>query len=428
MGALARILRLKSRQGNVVRIDSSAPAQKTASLCRQLLVDGGGVAASHLAAEILQLYRSFAPDGRREFFELLVKDFSPDPNYVGLAAEAYRNEPSAANLQRLQTVVEPPRQELFRRLNMAPEGTRELVEMRSQLLAEVDGNPHLEPVAADLGRVLASWFNTGFLTLQRIDWHTSAVILEKLIAWEAVHEIHGWEDLRRRLEADRRCYAFFHSALPDDPLIFIEVALTRGMSDRVQPLLDPNSQVGDPDSADHAIFYSITNCQQGLRGVPFGSFLIKQVVEDLQRNLPRLRTYATLSPIPGFRKWLNKEAGAADIRALLDGPNRIEMDQWPAESRERLLSACAFYLLHAKRENEPLDSVARFHLKNGARLERLDWMGDVSSSGIAQSAGLMANYVYEPGALQRNHERYAREGEIAVSSRIERLARRMSRK
>ena len=202
---------------------------------------------------------------------------------MAAAADAYRKDPSSDNLLHLQRVVEPPRQELFRRLNLAPEGTRALVQMRSQVLREIDGGADLETLAADLGHLLTSWFNRGFLTLQRIDWRSSAAVLQKLIEYEAVHQIQGWHDLRRRLEADRRCYAFFHSALAEEPLIFIEVALTRGMSDRVQPLLDPDSAVSDPQAADSAIFYSITNCQEGLRGVPFGSLLIKQVVEDLRR-------------------------------------------------------------------------------------------------------------------------------------------------
>lgn len=433
---LARIFGLKRKPAPVVGIDASRPVQKIVSLCRKLLSDDGAVGAGRMAADTLRAYSLLDKKSQLAFFELLLRDFSPDPAAIGLAADAYRLEPSPENLRQLQKVVEPPRQELFRRLNMAPEGTRALIEIRRQALNELDANPALEPVVSDLGHLLASWFNSGFLTLQRIDWHASAVILEKLIAYEAVHQIQGWQDLRRRLEADRRCYAFFHSALPDEPLIFIEVALTRGMSDRVQPLLDPNSPVGDPESADHAIFYSITNCQQGLRGVPFGSFLIKQVVDDLKNRLPRLRAYASLSPIPGFRKWLDGELSApqalaidADMRkmhALLDGPNPFERE-WPPELRERLLAACAFYLLQAKRDNEPLDSVARFHLKNGAQLERLNWMADTSPAGIRQSAGLMTNYVYEPDDLQRNHERYMQSGEIAASGRVERLARKIPR-
>ena len=314
------------------------------------------------------------------------RDFSPNPEEVGSAADAYRNDPSSDNLLHLQRVVEPPRQELFRRLNLAPEGTRALVQMRSQVLREIDGGAELETLAADLGHLLASWFNRGFLTLQRIDWRSSAAVLQKLIEYEAVHQIQGWHDLRRRLEADRRCYAFFHSALAEEPLIFIEVALTRGMSDRVQPLLDPDSPVNDPESADSAIFYSITNCQEGLRGVPFGSLLIKQVVEDLKKSLPRIRTFATLSPIPGFRRWL---AGAHSE------PGRRE--SWTLQMKRRLVPLCAQYLVNEKRGNEPLDSVARFHLKNGARLDRINWLADTSATGIKQSAGLMANYVYDIG-------------------------------
>jgi malonyl-CoA decarboxylase len=283
--------------------------------------------------------------------------------------------------------------------------------MRSQVLREIDGGAGLEPLAADLAHLLTSWFNRGFLTLQRIEWRSSASVLQKLIEYEAVHQIQGWHDLRRRLEADRRCYAFFHSALAEEPLIFIEVALTRGMSDRVQPLLDPASAVNDPESADSAIFYSITNCQEGLRGVPFGSLLIKQVVEDLKKSLPRLRTFATLSPIPGFRRWL---AGACPD---LD-PGKLD-----AKMRRRLVPLCAHYLVNEKRRNEPLDSVARFHLKNGARLDRINWLADTSATGLQQSAGLMANYVYDVADLERNHELYARSGQVVCSRRVQTLAK-----
>jgi malonyl-CoA decarboxylase len=356
------------------------------------------------------VYQSFEPGDRQVFFEILNREFSPDPEEVGSAADAYRKQPSSDNLLLLQRVVEPPRQELFRRLNLAPGGTSALVQMRSQVLREIDHGAPLETLAADLGHLLASWFNRGFLTLQRIDWRSPAAVLQRLIEYEAVHQIQGWPDLRRRLEADRRCYAFFHSALPEEPLIFIEVALTRGMSDRVQPLLDPDSAVDDPQSADSAIFYSITNCQEGLRGVPFGSFLIKQVVEDLQKSLPRIRTFATLSPIPGFRRWLaathgNLEAGKLDGRM-----------------KRRLIPLCAQYLVNEKRGVEPLDSVARFHLKNGARLDRINWLADTSATGIKQSAGMMANYVYNPADLERNHELYVRFGRVVCSRRVLTLA------
>jgi malonyl-CoA decarboxylase len=408
---LARILGLAARSTSVLSSGRSRSIRKLVSLCQALLSERGGVAGAHLAGEALGIYRSLDQPGRRVFLDILNRDFSPDPEEVGNAADAYRKDPSSENLLRLQRVVEPPRQELFRRLNLAPEGTYALVQMRSQVLHEIDGGADLETLSADLAHLLTSWFNRGFLTLQRIDWRSSAAVLQKLIEYEAVHQIQGWHDLRRRLEADRRCYAFFHSAMAEVPLIFIEVALTRGMSDRVQPLLDPESPVNDPEEADSAIFYSITNCQEGLRGVPFGSLLIKQVVEDLKKNLPRIRTFATLSPIPGFRKWL---AGAH---------RELDSGKLDAQMKRRLVPWCAHYLVNEKRGKDPLDSVARFHLKNGARLDRINWLADTSATGIKQSAGLMANYVYDLEDLERNHELYARSGQVVCSRRVQTLAK-----
>jgi malonyl-CoA decarboxylase len=396
------------------------------------MAERGGLSGSSLATEALRVYQSLNAPDRLAFFEALIRDFSPSPDDVRVAADAYHQDPSPANLHRLQEVVEPPRQELFRRLNMTPGGTGALVELRRNLLDEIPAHPDLGPISSDLAHLLGSWFNGGFLTLERIDWSSPAAILEKLIAYEAVHQIQGWSDLRRRLEADRRCYAFFHSAMPGEPLIFIEVALTRGISMSIQPLIDQNAPVGDADAADSAIFYSITNCQKGLRGVPFGSSLIQQVVEDLRKSLPRIRTYSTLSPIPGFRKWLKHElADAASIISDADTQHAEAMLDlaWEdhEEAQQRLLAVCAHYLLHGKRDNEPLDPVARFHLKNGARLDRINWMGDASAAGIKQSGGMMANYVYDPGELEKNHEAYIRAGTVCASGRVERLARQVTR-
>jgi malonyl-CoA decarboxylase len=289
------------------------------------------------------------------------------------------------------------------------------------------GRPHYAGIDSDLGHLLNSWFNRGFLVLQRIDWRTPALVLEKLIQYEAVHAIQGWPDLRRRLQADRRCYAFFHPALPDEPVIFIEVALTRGMSSRVQPLLDLASPVADPAAANCAIFYSITNCQEGLRGVSFGNLLIKQVAEDLGREFSRLKTFATLSPIPGFRKWLaaiaEEQPAVAALLARLDAPHWFEDGDAARELQRQLVRLCAHYLLNAKIGREPLDPVMRFHLGNGARMERLNWLGDTSEMGMRRSAGLMVNYVYRLDDLERNHEAYARERHIVASRRFAVLAR-----
>ncbi|MCD6041449.1 MAG: malonyl-CoA decarboxylase, partial [Burkholderiales bacterium] len=248
-----------------------------------------------------------------------------------------------------------------------------------------------------------------------------ALVLEKLIQYEAVHALQGWTDLRRRLETDRRCFAFFHPQLPDEPIIFIEVALTRGMSARVQPLLDVHAPVGDPASADCAMFYSITNCQEGLRGISFGNQLIKQVAEDLKREFPHLRRFATLSPIPGFRRWLETNA-AADLIARLADP-AWHLGEVTQALEKDLLQLCAYYLLRAKEGDEPLDAVARFHLGNGASLERLNFLGDTSEQGMARSGGLMVNYVYWLAELEKNHERYFREHLVSASTTVEKLAR-----
>jgi malonyl-CoA decarboxylase len=296
--------------------------------------------------------------------------------------------------------------------------------MRGRLLRGLEQKPHWETIAADLERLLTAWFNRGFLELRRIDWRTSAMVLEKLIRYEAVHQIQGWHDLRRRLEADRRCYGFFHPALPDEPIIFIEAALTRGLSEKVQPLLDPDSPVISPESADCAMFYSITNCQEGLRGVPFGSFLIKQVVEDLGREFPRIRKFATVSPVPRFREWLEGHPQMADLLRMLEQPRWWDNRKLSEALQKELIPWCARYLLQAKHGREPLDPVARFHLRNGARLERINWLGDTSDAGMQRSAGIMVNYFYRLADLEGNHETYTRDFRVVASSEIENLAKR----
>jgi len=433
---LAQFFGLSPKPNGTSPRDASRAAQKLIHLCHSLLSERGEVSGRHLASEILADYQSLEPAAVAAFFDLLVQEFSPDPAEVGRAGDAYRKEPTPGNLARLQDVVEPPRQELIRRLNMAHGGTRALIEMRALLLKELDRHSGWAPIAADLAHLLTSWFNRGFLVLRRIDWQTPASVLEKLIEYEAVHQIQGWRDLRRRLEADRRCYGFFHPALPDEPIIFIEVALTRGMSAKVQPLLDPDSPLVDPETADSAMFYSITNCQKGLRGVPFGSFLIKQVAEEVGKELPRLKKFATVSPVPDFRQWLREnmdmlEDNAAyaklkDAIAKLEEPNWLQDKQLCAELQRDLIPLCAYYLLRAKQGKEPRDPVARFHLRNGARLERINWLGDTSAIGMQRSAGIMANYVYKLADIERNHESYTKDFKVNASREVEMLAKRFS--
>jgi malonyl-CoA decarboxylase len=417
MGATSFLRRLLSGgQGGVDR-----RVHELLSLCESLLAESGEYASTALARDALAAYQALEPQLREEFFDMLARHYSPSPDAVGAAAGAYQADPSPENLLKLETAVEPARRELFRRLNMAQGGTAALVEMRRQIGKGLRERPAWRAIDADLMHLLRSWFNRGFLRLERIDWHSSAIVLEKLIQYEAVHAIEGWRDLRRRLEADRRCFAFFHPQLPEEPLIFIEVALTRGMSTRVQPLLDVRSPVAAPQKADCAMFYSITNCQEGLRGISFGNQLIKQVAEDLKREFPHLRRFATLSPIPGFRAWLAKNA-ERELLAKIEDP-AWHLGEVGKELEEQLTRLCAYYLLQAKQNAEPLDAVARFHLGNGAVLERLNWMADSSEQGMARSAGLMVNYVYWLAEVEKNHERYVHEHAIAASPEIEKLAK-----
>ncbi len=428
----AKLMGFPGSTAKALSRSSSRSVQQLTKLCHSLMSERGEVSGVHLASQAQLSYDSLDAASRHAFFDTLVREFSPDPDEVGLRGEAYRDDPSAANLAELQRIVEPPRQELFRRLNMAPGGTRMLVNMRRDLLDETRNHPQWTAIEADLAHLLASWFNRGFLSLQRIDWTTPANVLEKLIQFEAVHAIQGWSDLQRRLQADRRCYAFFHPALPGEPIIFIEVALTRGMSAAVQPLVDPLSPISDPQEADCAIFYSITNCHPGLRGVPFGSFLIKRVAENLGAEFPRLRKFATLSPVPGFRAWLQQMV-ESEVRhwqklgpavALLDGSEWLDDRMLSERLRRQLEPLCAYYLLYAKQGKEPLDPVARFHLRNGARLERINWLGDTSSAGIRRSAGLMVNYIYRLEDVERNHESYTKQYKVTASHHIDWLAKR----
>lgn len=412
---------------------SGARAARAAiGLCRALIRERGEASSAQAARSALAAYVALDEAARSHFFDALAREFSPSPEVVTDAARAYQKEPSPANLQRLQDVVEPARQELFRRLNMAPGGTAALVDMRLKVLLALDEHPAWRAIDSDLRHLLRSWFNRGFLTLQRIDWRTPAVVLEKLIAYEAVHAIQGWEDLRRRLQSDRRCFAFFHPQLPDEPIIFIEVALTRGLSARVQPLLDVDSPVADAERANCATFYSITNCQEGLRGISFGNFLIKHVAEELKRELPGVRRFATLSPVPGFRSWLNGRrekllAGpdAVAMQALLE---RLAEPEWfrgdSGAIEPALNDLAAYYLIAAKRGAEPLDAVARFHLGNGASLDRINWLGDTSVHGMARSYGVMVNYVYRLAEVERNHELFVNQRRVVAAPAVEVMAAR----
>lgn len=416
----------------IVRTPSQRRADRLATVLRTLISERGEASGAALARQSLNLYRALDVPGRLRFFESLARDFSPDRDGVLAAATAYHRDPSPENLAALERVTEPPRQEVFRRMNMAPGGTALLLEMRSEILERMKADRKLSMIDNDLVHLLGSWFNRGFLELRRIDWKTPAAILEKLINYEAVHEIHGFPDLKRRLERDRRCFAFFHPALPDEPLIFVEVAFVNEMPSEVAPILALESAVGDPRRARCAVFYSITSCQPGLRGISFGNFLIKQVAQDLHAELPNLKVFATLSPVPGLRAWARKALApsAADAAGTQD-ESRAALLQVVADGgafpppalREPLEGLAAWYLTREWREGQAADSVARFHLGNGARLERVNWLADTSARGLAQSFGLMVNYVYDLGDVERNHEEYMNRHQVVASGAVERLAK-----
>ena len=421
--------------GNLMRLVGRANAADLAQLADALLSERGEASGVALAGELLAAYVAQTTDERIEFLLTLARRFGADRVRLDRAIDRYRADPSAANSIALHVAAESRRQELFRRLNLAPGGTERLVRMREDVLAAAVVHPDLETVDADFRHLFASWFNRGFLELKRIDWNTPALVLERIIRYEAVHEITSWDDLRRRIDPeDRRCFAFFHPQLPGEPLIFVQVALTREAPEAIAPLLAAGRRAVAARRANTAVFYSISNCQDGLRGIPLGNFLIKQVVAELKRDLPDLRTFVTLSPVPGFMGWLRQErtsrAGAwltdADraVLAAIDEPG------WPQDpARERTLrpvltSALAEYLLRARgRNGRPVDPVARFHLNNGARLERLNWLGDLSARGLSQAAGFMVNYLYDVFQIERNHEAFARDGRVIASGAVQRKLR-----
>jgi malonyl-CoA decarboxylase len=433
------------------------PEDDAARLRQQMLscLDGRGgeVTARARAAELGRTYLALNDSGRLRFLRLLAEEFDTDHAVVddccALVAAAADQPARAAAERALRTALLPPRVTLLRQFNALPEGVKFLVDRRAELIAMGNGDPALRGLADDLRDLLANWFDIGFLELQRITWDAPASLLEKLMAYEAVHEIRGWTDLKNRLEADRRCFAFFHPRMPDEPLIFVEVALVSGIAGNIHTLLDEAAPIGNPQAADTAIFYSISNCQRGLVGISFGDFLIKRVVDALTGELPRLKTFATLSPLPGFRAWLTAEADRGDL--LLPGEAKavqglgnasgpedadetllqlLDRPDWPKEPRtavvlrEPLLRLGVRYLLQARAPSgRARDPVAHFHLSNGARVEQLNWLGDVSEKGLQQSAGMMVNYLYRLGDIEANHEAYRDEGRVAAASAVRNLLR-----
>ncbi|WP_300319917.1 malonyl-CoA decarboxylase [Accumulibacter sp.] len=415
---------------------------------------GGEVSVRQRAALLAETYQHLNDDGRAKFLSTIANEFGPDPQLVDKAHADYQ---AAIGSDRqwqaesaLRGAMRSSRLRILTQFNALPQGVKFLVDLRADLLRFLDTDPALRSLDRELESRLTAWFDVGFLELQRITWSSSAALLEKLIQYEAVHEIRSWSDLKNRLDSDRRCYAFFHPRMPMEPLIFVEVALTDHLADNVQTLLDEHAPVFDAQRASTAIFYSISNTQPGLRGVSFGNFLLKRVVDDLKRDYPRLDSFATLSPLPTFRRWAEKNPEAwrkafsdadlerikhrllpemASVASTSDLARLLSVDKWADDERlaralqQGLTRLAARYLLTASKGGQPYDPVARFHLGNGARIERLNYRADSSPRGSQQSYGLMVNYVYDPDTIEENVEAFSRGGEIAAATAIRRSAR-----
>ncbi len=456
-GLVARSLsKVREMVASATGLGGETPEKVQARLRQQLQECaeqlGGEVSTRQRAAMLAQTYLSLDDEGRHAFLRMIALEFGPDPERIAAAHHVYQAAIGSdgqwdAEAQ-LRAAMRSSRIRILTQFNAIPQGVKFLVDLRADLLRYLREDRNLQALDRELEARLTAWFDVGFLELSRLTWSSPAALLEKIVEYEAVHEISSWKDLKNRLDSDRRCYAFFHPRMPMEPLIFVEVALLEDLADNVQKLLDESAPVFDAHRATTAIFYSISNTQAGLRGVSFGNFLLKRVVDDLQRDFPRLKTFATLSPIPGLRRWVERNRDrvrngltSSDWKRLaeagIDGPQSPELDTllggdttWkgdPARSRllrEPLMRVAANYLFNEKSGDKPLDPVARFHLGNGARVERINWLADTSEKGMAQSWGLMVNYVYDPDRIEDNVEAFARSGQIDAASALRRLTER----
>lgn len=408
---------------------------------KKLLSARGEANAQSMAIKLIDNYEHLDKRSQADFFQHLSSEFNPDPARVVDAANRYNTERDEASLIHLFQTVEPPRQELLRRVNRAPAGTATILKMRQTLLSYLKEHPAFQATDADMHHLLSSWFNPGFLELHQITWNSPAQLLEKIIAHESVHAIDGWDDLRRRLQPDRRCFAFFHPQLPGEPLIFVEVALVPGIAKDIAGLINKQAPVGEPKTFKSAIFYSISNCQPGLKGVSLGNFLIKRVAQKLIEEIPSLKTFCTLSPIPGFTQWLDagaplpedklspvlvrkwQEAQKTFSAASTPWAERLKSGWHPERAPEldkaALMRLCALYLMHKSPEARG-DAVAKFHLSNGATLHQINWAADLSKKGLQQSGGIMVNYLYELDKVEEQHEAFSNKT-VRFSRGVEKL-------
>ncbi len=446
-GAWRDIAQTAARSVGLSSSDSSVKTKNIKKMMDECLNGpGGDVSARMRTADLGRTYLDLDLDGKRVFLKTLAEDFCANDDLIKSTINEYQTAKDEAEriiaAYHLRQASAPDRLKLLMQFNALPNGVKFLVDIRDDLLKIKGKDPYLNALDRDLQQLLNSWFDTGFLDLVEMNWHTSAALLEKLIAYEAVHEIDSWEDLRNRLDSDRRCYALFHPRMPDEPLAFVEVALVKGLAKNVQALLDVEAPLGNPRNADTAIFYSITNTQTGLRGISFGEHLIKQVVQHLSHEMPWIKTYATLSPVPGFRAWLaDLDASFYEDAVTSDEMERLKaktgadvaktaiflcfQDQNWYEDKELsellrgpLSRLCVAYFHEKDHKGRALDPVARFHLKNGAQLNQINWLGDTSEKGISQASGIMVNYRYDLADIEKNHERFMNDGSVVMSSQV----------
>ncbi len=414
-------------------VSGVVPLKKTwQEICHDLLRLQDDATVLRLAVELLERYNQFDAEERLAFFEHLLNEFRVNHEELQEAISAYQADPSPNNVQTLNQASQPKRRRLFELLNMCPDGMEILLAMRSDVIRNRKEHPELAAVASDLEELFRNWFNRGILNLRQIDWNTPAYLLEKLIKYEAVHEIRGWSDLKQRLSTGKRCFAFFHPVMPDEPLIFVQVALATGLASNIEDIIGPNAAEANECEADTAIFYSISNCQSGLVGIALGDLLIKQVADLISAELPQIKRFATLSPVPGFARWLNSDPNPApeliddesmrSLRGMLSLPNWHEADESLVRGQLELL--CAHYLVSSGSNDRPLDPVARFHMRNGARLDRINWLGDKSEKGLMQSHGLLVNYVYDLEHVSEYHEKFVYDHVVTTGSAIQQIIKR----
>ena len=411
-------------------IKKSLNSENLISLCNQLVSKNGEATLFSLAKSILEDFDSLSEEQKKTFFTKLLKQFSVDRPSLKKALKDL-DFSDEGQLRKLHKLIEPKSQELFRRLNQARNGTSSLLKMRESLLKCIEDFPELKSLDFDFSHLFNSWFNRGFLRLERIDWTTSANVLEKIMEYEAVHDISDWQDLQNRVAAsDRRLYAFFHPALPDEPLIFIEVALMKEVPNSIMPILDLSVKPIDPHNANTAVFYSISNCQMALKGVSFGSFLIKQVVSEIQKEFKEIKQFVTLSPVPGLRKWAHKGNSSHDI----EFPDNISKDISDCCNKEEpnqlaLMRLTYYYLTQIKNKNgDAINPVAHFHLGNGASIYKIHTHANNNQIAIDDSWGVMVNYLYDLDVVAKNHESYANQEPPAVSPKLTKLIQSKKKK